>query len=98
MRVILERTGGFAGIKLRTSLDSESLTESQARCLRELVEKSRFFDLPLELHAPNSGADRFQYRVTVESEKGSHTVVASETAVPPEMRPLLDWLVQRARR
>ncbi len=94
MRVIFERSGGFAGRKLQTMLDSTTLTEAQAQTLRQLLERSNFFDLPARLDARAPGADRFNYKVTVENEGESHTVEASDASVPPQLRPLLDWLTR----
>ena len=97
MRVFFERSGGFAGRKLQASLDLRSLPPEDARRLEELLERSRFFELPLKLEPPGPAADRFTYRVTVESENGSRTVEAGEGAVPPGMRPLIDWLTRFGR-
>jgi hypothetical protein len=97
MRILFERTGGFAGLNLKASLDAESLPPHQARRLRKLLQGSRFFDQPLRLEARVSRPDRFQYRLTVESNNCVHTVQASEDAIPAEMRPLLDWLTATAR-
>jgi hypothetical protein len=94
MRIWFERTGGFAGRSLHGLLDSTSLPELQARRLAELLDQSHFFALPQKLESPSPGADRFSYRVTVETDSGSHTVEAGEAAVPPELRPLLDWLAR----
>ena len=97
MRILFERTGGFAGLKLKATLDAESLPPQQARRLRKLLEESRFFELPLRLEGPVSRPDRFKYRLTVENNNCIHTVQASEEAIPPTMRPLLDWLTATAR-
>jgi hypothetical protein len=97
MRILFERTGGFAGLKLKAALDEEALPSAQARRLRKLLEESHFFDLPLRLEASTARPDRFQYRLTVEKDNCIYTVQASEDAVPPEMRPLLDWLTATAR-
>jgi len=97
MRILFERTGGFAGLKLKATLDAESLPPQQARRLRKLLEESRFFELPLRLEGPVSRPDRFKYRLTVENNNCIHTVQANEDAVPSEMRPLLDWLTATAR-
>ncbi len=97
MRIFFERTGGFAGMKLKASLDAESLSPQQARRLHKLLDDSRFFQLPLRLETPTSRPDRFHYRLTIEDENCVHTVQGSEDAIPPEMRPLLDWLTATAR-
>ena len=94
MRVSFRRTGGFAGRSLEGSLDSSTLSVSQARRLKELLKKSGFFELPSNLESSPANADQFSYRVTVETEEGKHTVEASEIAVPAAMRPLLDFLTR----
>lgn len=97
MRIFFERTGGFAGMRLKASLEAESLPPQQARRFHKLLEESHFFELPLRLEAPVSRPDRFHYRLTIEDDNCVHTVQASEDAIPPEMRPLLDWLTATAR-
>jgi hypothetical protein len=97
MHIRFERTGGFAGQKLKGYLDSSDLSLAQARRLKDLLRQSRFFELPAILQASVPGADRFNYRVTVECEEGTHTVQASDAAIPGEMRPLLDFLARSLR-
>ncbi len=92
MRIEFERTGGFAGRKIQGSLDSSALSAPDARKLKQLLEKSRFFDLPETLDSTQPGADFFFYTVTVEDERGKHTVQATDAAIPAPMRPLLEFL------
>jgi hypothetical protein len=94
MRVFFERTGGFAGLKLKGTLDAAALPGSQSLRLKKLLRQSRFFELPESLKSSGPGADRFNYRITVETETGSHTVEAEEEAIPGELRPLLDYLTR----
>lgn len=81
-------------MKLQGSLDSSTLPLPQERRLKQLLKRSRFFELPSELGHEGQGADLFVYRVTVETENGRHTVAANEAAIPAEMRPLLDFLTR----
>jgi hypothetical protein len=97
MRIVFERTGGFAGLKLKASFDDATLPPGQARRLRRLLDESRFFELPLRIESPTRRPDRFQYRLTVEKENCVHTVQAGEDAVPATMRPLLEWLTAASR-
>ncbi len=94
MRVTFQRTGGFAGRKVQTDIDTALLTEAEAGQLERLIERSRFFQLPESLQPPTPKPDRFCYIITVQTAKTSHTVQASEEAVPREMRPLLEWLTK----
>jgi hypothetical protein len=97
MRIVFERTGGFTGLKLKTSLDEASLPPPLVRRLHKLLDQSRFFELPLRIEPRILRADRFQYRLTVEKDNCVHTVHASEDTLPQELRPLVEWLIEAAR-
>jgi hypothetical protein len=92
MRIIFERTGGFAGRRIQGTVESASLSELQVNRLRELLDESKFFRLPEKLVSKKGSADRFYYKITVESETAIHTVEAAEAAIPPRLHELLDWL------
>ncbi len=98
MKVEFERSGGFAGIRLAAVIDEAALSPEEARLLHELVDAAGFFDLPPAVTTPSPGADRFQYKITVEAEGRRHTVDLSEAAAPAALRPLLQWLAAVARR
>ena len=96
MKVRLERTGGVAGIRRTRSLDSGELPQTDCDELCRLVREARFFDLPARLDAKPSGTDRFQYRITVETAEGTHTVGFAESSEGQALvRPLLDWILGR---
>jgi len=92
MRVTFERTGGFAGRKLRARIDTSTLPRTQEDELCRLIAESGFFALPGRLEPAAPQPDRFQYVLTVDTGENSHTVFASESSVPQSMRPLLNWL------
>jgi hypothetical protein len=94
MRIIFERSGGFAGRKIQGTVESSSLSQRQANRLRELLDKAGFFHLPEKLTPETGGPDRFYYKITIESETGIHTVEAAEAAIPPHLRSLLDWITR----
>ncbi|MGA7932970.1 MAG: protealysin inhibitor emfourin [Kovacikia sp.] len=96
MRISFERSGGFAGISLTTTVDTATLTPAEGSQLRQVVEVADFFLLPAEIPSP-AQPDRFQYRLTVEEGNRHHTVTMGESAVPGTLRPLLDWLLNAAR-
>ena len=81
---------------MRLSLDVDSLPAEEALRLKELLKESNFFDLPGRLMSAGVQADRFTYRLTVESDQGTRSVEAAESAVPGEMRPLLEWLTRNS--
>jgi hypothetical protein len=97
MRINFERTGGFMGMRLAVEVMTEALTPAEADELESLVEGAHFFDLPPVLKPPMEGADRFQYRLTVERGDQNHTVETSENAAPEHLQPLLNRLTEAAR-
>jgi hypothetical protein len=96
-RIKFERTGGFAGIRLAADIDLDGLPREQADQLRELLDEVNFDELPEKLMKGNQVPDGFTYSITVESEKGEHTVTTSDTSAPAKMQPLLELLYQIAR-
>ncbi|MFB2896538.1 protealysin inhibitor emfourin [Aerosakkonemataceae cyanobacterium BLCC-F50] len=94
MRVIFERTGGFAGIRMTKTIDIDTLPESERNHLQLLIEAADFFELPEIITSANSQPDRFQYQITVEKSQRQHRVRVSEQAVPDTLRPFLEWLIR----
>lgn len=97
MRIEFVRTGGFAGMRTATAVNTDTLPPDEARALRESVDAARFFDLPAVIASPTPGADRFQYKITVEAEGRQHTVELGEAAVPEALQSLIQRLTALAR-
>jgi hypothetical protein len=94
------RTGGIAGTRLTATLDTTKLPLREAARLRRLLSAACFFDQPPSLKSSTSGADRFQYLVTVEEGDRRKKVEIDESCVPRTFQPLIDYLLDscRARR
>jgi hypothetical protein len=100
MRIEFCRTGGVAGIRLTATLDTKKLPPQEAARLRRLISAACFFDQPPSLKSATSGADRFQYLVTVKEGDRKKKVEIDESCVPRPFQPLIDYLLDscRARR
>ena len=98
MVIEFERTGGVAGIRLATTVDTATLSSDEAVRAQQLVDDASFFALPARLTTAKPGADRFHYRITVRSPERTHTVDVAEGAAPSTLRPLIDWLTAAARK
>jgi hypothetical protein len=92
VRITLKRSGGFAGIQTTASLDIEKLSAKKAAELRLLVAGCKFFGLPKIIRAKSPEPDRFQFDLTIEEDKLSHTVSIAEEAASAELKALLTWL------
>jgi len=98
MRVHFERSGGFGGLQLTITIESDTLSEDEQQQLRRLIEEADFLNLPAALSDSGAAVDQFVYTVTVESVDRRHSVRTSEAAAPATLQPLLDWLTRAARR
>lgn len=97
MRISFERSGGFAGMKVRGDWDSALLPAEEERQICRLIDEARFFELPEKIENPTQGADRFCYRLSIELEDQTHTVEVGEGAIPENLQPLIQRLTQLLR-
>ena len=95
-KIFFERTGGFMGRKVSTTIDLNDLPDEQAELLSELLDEADFFELPPDLTRP-AMPDTFTYNITVSSEERQHSVRCSDTSAPDDLRPLLEELSKQAR-
>ena len=89
MKIFLKRLGGFTGIPVIISIDTDQLDPQTKKILEEMVASTQFFSLPPKIQSANPGADRFVYRITVEALDASHTVEVSEASMPEGLQSLI---------
>jgi hypothetical protein len=92
-----ERSGGFAGITTSIEIDSKSLSSEDTENLRQLIDQSGFFVYHKTDSIPGNMPDQFQYKISIACDGIKQTVEFSDSTVPENFRPLLDYLTQKAR-
>lgn len=91
-----KRTGGAMGKEMTMDVDLNSLPASEAQRLHNMLNESRFFDIPIVdpiLDSP----DEFEYTITVVAGNSIHTVRVSDTSMPPSLRPVVEELTELAK-
>ncbi len=96
LRISIERSGGFAGITMETTIDEKDLSADEAQKLRRLVEKADFFNLSKKIAPRSPRPDRFQYELSLEESGRQHTVTIGEETMPESLKPLVKWLMEKA--
>ncbi len=96
LRISIERSGGFAGIRMRTTIDEKDLSADEAQKLRGLVEKADLLNLSKTITPRSPQPDRFQYELSLEESGEKHTVTTTEEVMPENLRPLVKWLTEKA--
>ena len=91
--VSLERSGGFTGQRLTSSIETDELPDA------ERAEALQALERLVSAQPAASSAARSQplYRLTVHRPSGRQVVEVFESEVPAGLRPLLTALVRRAR-
>jgi len=97
-KIIFERTGGFAGIRLAAEIDMDTLPEDQKHEVIELLDEMDFDELPEKLSGKKPVPDEFVYSITVKSNKRDYTILTGESSIPENMHPLIEILEQIAKR
>jgi hypothetical protein len=92
IRVDLVRSGGFAGISQRASVDTDKLPPDEAAGIAELV---RAVDFDALASGPPRAPDRFQYDLDVQQGRRRHHLTLGERSVTPELRALIDHLMKQ---
>jgi hypothetical protein len=94
IRIDLVRSGGFAGISQRASVDTGKLPPEEAARVAKLVRAVDFDALAGVATGPPRAPDRFQYDLDVQQGGRHHHLTLGERSVPPELRALIDHLMK----
>ena len=92
MRVFFQMSGGagfFPGLGGPCTIDIEALEGEDRTALKQLVEETRFFELPARIPAPRGFSDLRTYEITIEEGGRQHTVALSDPIVPRAMHRLI---------
>lgn len=79
MKVIVERSGGFAGMIRRGEKDFSALSPEQQTALQKLL------DMGVPPASTQMGADRFTYKIEVQDEHGSRSLTLPEALMPASL-------------
>jgi hypothetical protein len=79
MKVIVERSGGFAGIIRRGEKDLSALSPEQQTALQKLL------DTGAPRASTHMEADRFTYKIEVQDEHGTRSFIVPEALMPASL-------------
>jgi hypothetical protein len=96
LRISIVRSGGFAGITMRATVDEKDLAPDEALKLRQLVKEADFLHLPGKIVSRSPQPDRFQYELRLEEGGPQYAVRVSEEVMPEKLKPLINWLMEKA--
>ncbi|MDQ3885557.1 MAG: hypothetical protein M3308_00715 [Actinomycetota bacterium] len=96
-KVSFRRTGGlFAGGVVTVSVSADDLDAPAREALQRCLEQADLEVLAERSPISGPGADIYQYDIVLDRGGRRSQVVVAQTAVPDNLRPLIEWLEQRA--
>jgi hypothetical protein len=99
MRVELQTEGGmafFPGLSKPIVLNSSDLSKAQSTQLQQLLDSTRFFELPAASRSvPKGAADLRRYTITVEDGRRRRTVRLVDPIEDPELQALIAFLQEQ---
>jgi len=95
MRITFMQSGGFAGVLKGCTIEATDLAPEERQELESLVAASGLTE-SFERFS-SAGRDLRQYEIVIEQHASVQRIVCDDRSVPEVMRPLLAFLVARAR-
>ena len=92
-----QRTGGFAGITTVIEVDSKTLGHEEIDKVNQLIDQANFFAYQKSDSLKKNVPDQFQYVIAIESHNAKKTIEFTDSTVPDNFQPLINYLTQKAR-
>ena len=87
MKLVIERSGGFAGLKRRSERDGQDLSPEQRAALDQVVKE---YAAPgAQPATQDPGADRFTYQLEIQDENGTKSITLPESKMPSELKGIV---------
>ena len=87
--------GGFVYLPTRSepvTIDTDDLSEEEAKELERLIEAAGFFELPETSSPPRGAADYLRYTISATTPEHSHTVHLTDPIEDPHLQALVEYL------
>ncbi|MBI5666443.1 MAG: hypothetical protein HZC41_00425 [Chloroflexi bacterium] len=101
-RILFTRSGGIAGQTLTIEIRGDGtvirdgvtsqISPEQVQQITDILDRMNFFGLQGVFTAPGTGADVYQYSVTVERQGASRTIDAQDGLTPAQLMALITAL------
>ena len=97
MKIIVKRSGGFAGPLLDKTVEIQSgtLSPDDEKALSALLSAVPFSALHDRRFHARGGADIMKYEVAIDAPHGVAVFYFDESAVPPDFRPAWQFITGR---
>ena len=97
MRISIERSGGFTGMRMSFTLSEDMLSQDEMQKIQDIINQANFFEITPKTLAPPGAADYFQYKITIEADEKSHTIETNDISMPESLAPLIEFLEEKKR-
>lgn len=95
MKLIVRRTGGFAGLKLTITVDTGTLSADDQSQLKSLLARCSFLSLPSSIKSPSRQPDRFSYHLTLDDGQQTKVVEIDESELKGNLKELIQFVMKK---
>jgi len=92
MLIHFEQSGGFAGIRLKADVDTDTLPKDQAQALRTLVQEAQLGTAPMGSKLRSRMRDGFEYHIEIEDGGSRQILKLTEENLPAATQRLVKEL------
>lgn len=92
-----ERSGGFAGLITKVDIDSKDLSIEEQKNLEKLINNSGILTREEKMNMQNPMPDQFQYTFNIRYDHKQLNLILTEEQVTDKIRPLIKYLLRKAR-
>ena len=95
MKINFRQSGSFTGLTKFLEIDSDEITNQEAKSLKSLVDQSRFFNVEEPAHRVTP--DEEQFFINIETEGHSRSIFIGKSELTDDLKPLVKYLTRRAK-
>ena len=93
MKILLRRSGGFAGVAMECAVATDELPPPERRELETLLDRAHPEALRSDLSG--EGFDLLRYDLSIDGGDRSITLSFDDGTLPDRLVPLIEWLAER---
>ena len=91
MRIIVERSGGLAGIPISTEMDEKEMPSALIRTAKKIMKNTRSFSLPMN-STPRGAADHYVYKISITDGENQRTIKCDQYNIQDDLKSLIKQL------
>jgi hypothetical protein len=91
VKIIIERSGGFAGIPFFTEMDTKDLPLSLVHTAKKIIETKKMSSLPMKSR-PKGSADEYSYKISFQDGTSLRVIECNQHDIEDDLKSLVKYI------